>query len=380
MASSNRRSRGKRGSAGGRGLLRVAPEPTSDPTAESRPLDDGESGACLTTSARITVAVPGDEYEEYRRFRDAERSRISLDTDEDAAFISSTTPALADSPGRRLDDDEVPVNGPGDPKEVPQPLKADEQGEVVERERDEDPDRDPDEYFDQLRRTGGAAVQALPATPPGASPGSASIDTPPVRSPRRRGSRRDRAADAHTRMPRRSRRLYGVGLLVALAVAAVASAAVVLDGGRSGHRAAAVLHATRAGVATGSITRMLARDAGGITSVATDGAKAAQAHAAARAKAERARARAAKRERAKREERARAARARRKRQAAVAPLSTSTASTPTSTTSASTSSAPVTSGSSGSSSPSSTSSSQPAPARHPYGVGGLLSIGSSPSG
>lgn len=151
--------------------------------------------------------------------------------------------------------------------------------------------------------------------------------------------------------------------------------------------------ASRASISTlGHITPTLARDASAtITSITADATKVARVHAAAQAKASTARA-AARKARARRA-RARAARVRRRRQAAArAHRAAQASSTPASTSQSPASRASTTSTytppaaatsapaqASGSPSQATTSSSH-TPAGHPFGAGGLLGAGSSPSG
>lgn len=152
--------------------------------------------------------------------------------------------------------------------------------------------------------------------------------------------------------------------------------------------------ASRAPISTlGHITPTLARDASAtITAITADATKGARVYAAAQAKARTAKA-AARKARARRA-RARAARVRRRRQAAArahraaqasstpASTSQSPASRTSTTSSTYTSPAAATSApaqASGSPSQATTSSSH-TPAGHPFGAGGLLGAGSSPSG
>lgn len=213
------------------------------------------------------------------------------------------------------------------------------------------------------------------------------------RRSRRPPARRARPGEDSKLQSRRSRHRPFAGLAIAIVVVggvAVAS----LSGAGSDQRTQTLADAHLSAHTTSpAITATLARDASTmITSIAATDATVGKARAVAQAQARKARARAAARKvRAQRAARARAAWARERRAAASrarpqSPTPTSVPRTRTYTQPTSTYTPPAAASSpaAGPSSPSGSSgqasASHQAPARHAYGVGGLLSAGSSPSG
>lgn len=282
-----------------------------------------------------------------------------------------------------------------DPEPTPElPRREDAQAPGPSHEETIDEQGDPDLDFNQL------AVAAAAPTRPRALPGSASIDGPAVRSPRQH-----RARSRRLERPTTAVRL---GVLVTLGTAldrvkaaAVLSVLVVVLLGTgliakqqldqtTTSEAASIrsAHLPVSDTALPTTAKLTHHVRAASTSITADEAKAAQARAAAQANA-RARA-AARKARARRALRARAARARRRHQAAARvhhapqspPASASTTSTYTPPSSGYGASSSASSGAAEPSTPPSQtpSSRGTAPAQHPYGVGGLLSVGSSPSG
>lgn len=288
----------------------------------------------------------------------------------------------------------VPAALPAGERSVPDraaDVAADTLGNAIEQPSAKLPA--PDEVLDSIANH--HQHEQLPASHQ-APRGSA--DLQPVAAPRERRSRRPparrgRPGEDSKLQSRRSRHRAFAGLAIAIVV--VGGVAVASLGGVGSDQRAQTLADVHLSAHTTSpaVTATLARDAStAITSIAATDAKVAKARAVAQAQARKARARtAARKMRARRAARARAARARQRRAAAArarTQSSTPTSIPPTSRyrppTSTYTPPAVASSPAAGPSSPSGSSgqasASHQAPARHAYGVGGLLSAGSSPSG
>lgn len=231
MSSTNRRNGGSNRPS----HLTVAPEPDSArATAVAKRSAQTEEDAPLTTSGQVTITLTREEYMDLvekpdeastptsgtaNGFLDDTPARERAGAEEDAAFDHSTPieptatePSVPDLDEEQRDTDTGPSCATTD---------ADEERRF---------DRDPDPHFDELA---GAGVSAeLRGYDP---PGSASIDTPPVRTARRSSPRPTPDQPQHGARRRFRRR----SILLAPALAGLAIAVFAIVPARPSHTIAA---------------------------------------------------------------------------------------------------------------------------------------------